>query len=1732
MNARFVVAQAGSSSAAGGSRANPRIVRVIKPGAEEAVTIELGYEQHAKLDLSGVAGEKLVLVHIGEKLIILFDNKSTVTVHPFFDSMGVPLQNITVEAQPGEILPSGDFASTVPISTDQSILPTAGPGNAGTQPSGANFAPYKVDPLATPDPLPLLPPEQLPPIQFTQNRLVPTAGEEPSPPTNGFPSIGPNALAQLDDDALAGGIAGGVGDDPDSVNTTGILAHNFGPDGAGTTLLTAAGAVLPADFTASVNAAGTILTIHQVSTNLNVLQVALSNATDGSYTITQLNAIKHPAGGDENNLQFAVNYVVTDSNGDVVVGSLSINVDDDTPTISAPGASATLTVDETVLATDATANFANAFTSATGADSGGTISYLLGVVAGPSGLVDTATKEAVNLVLNGTVVEGRTATTNLLVFTVTADGSGNVTLDQVRAVVHPTSDPNEPTTLSADDLVTLTATITDGDGDTASAVLNIGQNLVFRDDGPSIDINLVANAAIRLDESLGTTGSVQNEGGAVNNDETGSADPTDIAFATIAAASLFSETANAGADGTASKIYTLLLNSTASGLTDAETNEAITLSANASNTLITGKTVIGGLTVFTIAVAADGAVTVQQFRALEHNDPLDHDENTSPEAMAAGIVELQVVLTDGDGDTATDKVELGSLIKFEDDGPAIDIDVVPQPVLTIQMDESIVNPRTTSDESGTIAAGTDDTGLTAPDGVNPFGSKATAAGQIAALFTNTVADGGTDGQKSLTSSYELTLTNAAGTVVGTATAPADFTLANAAFKGVATTLNVTDATNSTTTDTLYLFKISNTVIEARVDLNNDGVFGSNEVALRYTLTGPLTDPVVTVDQILALDHPTTTGHDEPVTMAIAGAPVASAGIGVTKTSVLTDGDDDTATDSATLNITGALTIEDDGPIAIASPATNGGVTFDETPGLQNATATPTPAGDANDNDVAGATIAYGAKTVASLFAPIVLKGNDPHTAVKDSGAIGFAASLASLVVLSGDFGTDGAKSTDFALKVADGAFSGIRTTEGADIFLYNGVGPEAGLILGRVGGDTSAVVGGDTPDAGGVVAFALAVDPSTGKVFVAEYLSLEHTNTASADEQVQIISTALQMEVTLTDGDDDTSKTSVDVGQLIHFEDDANVAVNDINSIGLAGTVELIDSFEGRKQSEYSQVGNFNVNNSFGATDGSSVGELQLTGDATARSGGSYSDNSAFSNFFKDSGATTLSGILNTVNGGFPFSDGSAIDTTQIFDGSAFESMPKQVSAGGSISFDWSFRTRESPNTQNDFSFWTLYKVTNTTIDPVTGHLNPGGTYTFVDGGLIMDVKGLYSNDNTTLGSNPSYVRYDPNGNGVADAGESLANQFLTGWEFGLIYDSNGNAVWNNTVADNKLTQQAQLPGQSFADTGDVDPLDTSYLIPVASDGIYVVRFGLVNYGDSADTSQLNIDRIRVQVQVDFDTTGNVLTGATDDVPSLGGPDTLSVDGTRVAQVEFDSNNNGVIDAGETHVIPNGGSTAFAGRYGAFTLDSDGDYTYDANSNTNTQLAIDFPGQTVTVYDEGFRYTAVDGDGDQSTALLTVRIDATGDRSQPDVYIGSMFNDVFDAGAGNDILFGREGADRLTGGAGQDGFSYNKPGEGGDTITDFSAVDDSIRVKSGAGAFTGLSAGTGAINAAEFQATADAQNDVVGAGVRFVFHDGTGTPADPSTLYYDSDGGTSANRILLAVIENGATLTNADVIKF
>src|SRR6266446_10533093 len=191
MNKQFQVAQA-SGTGNPNSAAPARIFTLTKPLTDQSVVINLGYEQKVKVDFSGIAQEKITLVHIGEKLIILFDNQSTVTIEPFFDSRHDALGNLTIEVAPGRDLSVSEFASTFSITTDTSVLPAAGTdGNA--QASGGNFLPPLVD-LLPPIPTNILaPPEVLPNLEFTNqpDLAIPTNPTPPPPPP---PPVNPVAI--------------------------------------------------------------------------------------------------------------------------------------------------------------------------------------------------------------------------------------------------------------------------------------------------------------------------------------------------------------------------------------------------------------------------------------------------------------------------------------------------------------------------------------------------------------------------------------------------------------------------------------------------------------------------------------------------------------------------------------------------------------------------------------------------------------------------------------------------------------------------------------------------------------------------------------------------------------------------------------------------------------------------------------------------------------------------------------------------------------------------------------------------------------------------------------------------------------------------------------------------------------------------------------------------------------------------------------------------------------------------------------------------------------------------------------------------------------------------------------------------------------------------------------------------------------------------------------------------
>ncbi len=323
------------------------------------------------------------------------------------------------------------------------------------------------------------------------------------------PTAGANTAVQFDDETAQNTVSANLAGTGDATGTSatasGTLTHTFGVDGAGTVLLTAP--TLPAigGFSHSLSLDGTTLTISQMQNgaSVDVLEFEVTNSATGAYTITHLAPVFHPTiGTTEEDVTFTVNYEVTDKDGDKATSSIAINVDDDTPTVTAGVNPTGLTVDETNLASDVTGSFANLFTVSYGADGAadtGALTYTLGigVADANSGLIDTQSGDPVFLIvsLDGTTITGK-AGANLLaagsgptVFQISVAADGVVTLDQQRAVIHPNAtNVDDPVSL-ADNVITLASAAKDGDLDTANRTENVGDRFTFRDDGPANSVD-------------------------------------------------------------------------------------------------------------------------------------------------------------------------------------------------------------------------------------------------------------------------------------------------------------------------------------------------------------------------------------------------------------------------------------------------------------------------------------------------------------------------------------------------------------------------------------------------------------------------------------------------------------------------------------------------------------------------------------------------------------------------------------------------------------------------------------------------------------------------------------------------------------------------------------------------------------------------------------------------------------------------------------------------------------------------------------------------------------------------------------------------------------------------------------------------------------------------------------------------------------------------------------------
>ncbi|WP_315831151.1 VCBS domain-containing protein [Bradyrhizobium prioriisuperbiae] len=335
MNAPLVFAELSTAKPVAG--APPKALKLEKPGNGTAVTVHL--DGNTRIDFTDIANEKITFVRIGDRLIVLFDNQSTVTVEPVFAANGEPLPTVTFEMTHDRVLSGGEFAGMFPISTDQSILPAAGNSASGPA-AGAHFSDAQVDALGN----------SATPLALLGDDAGGTSGAAAaaSQAGNSQPVFGTADSAALDDEGLSGGNPGGPGDAAGAATSfTGSLHVDFGVNSAGASFafnaaqpglggLTSGGEAVHVLAT-TVNGVPTLIgyigSDPSVATN-QVFTVTINGAAlEGEYTFTLLRPLDHPVHGTEDTLNLSISFTATDGSGNTGSSTIHVDINDDTPVV-------------------------------------------------------------------------------------------------------------------------------------------------------------------------------------------------------------------------------------------------------------------------------------------------------------------------------------------------------------------------------------------------------------------------------------------------------------------------------------------------------------------------------------------------------------------------------------------------------------------------------------------------------------------------------------------------------------------------------------------------------------------------------------------------------------------------------------------------------------------------------------------------------------------------------------------------------------------------------------------------------------------------------------------------------------------------------------------------------------------------------------------------------------------------------------------------------------------------------------------------------------------------------------------------------------------------------------------------------------------------------------------------------------------------------------------------------
>ncbi len=467
--------------------------------------------------------------------------------------------------------------------------------------------------------------------------------------------------------------------------------------------------------------------------------------------------------------------------------------------------------------------------------------------------------------INGAIV-GSTASSSHSVgpsntiFTISVDGTGKVTLTQYDAIDHVGN--GNGSVISLDEgLVKLTATVTitdhDGDKATDSASIDLGCNIKFNDDTPSITLTAGSDAALTLTTQDADT---------IDTKYSAKSDTASQNFAGVFTVG----SSSYGADGAGNIIKSYALSVT--GQPDSHNRVDSLLDSHGQTIYLykIGNTVYGSTStssnssnvlqkaVFKIEVdnAGTDAATVK----LTQYSAIDHGGDGTVVSLADNLVKLTATatITDGDGDQKSSNatIDLGGNIRFEDDGPSIDVTVKNQDVIV------------TTQDSGTIGSSSD---------------TATANFDLAFSVNASFGADGAAAANPVIRSYSLDVTGGAQDGL------------------VASGLESQG-------HEIYLYEVNGQIVGSTA-LNSDDVGSANTV---FSISVNSVTGVVTLTQYDAIDH---VGAGNGSVISLNNGLVK-----LTASATVTDGDGDQRSDSASIDLGGNIRFQDATPQARATTA--------------------------------------------------------------------------------------------------------------------------------------------------------------------------------------------------------------------------------------------------------------------------------------------------------------------------------------------------------------------------------------------------------------------------------------------------------------------------------------------------------------------------------------------------------------------------------------------------------------------------------------------------------------------------------------------------------------------------------------------------------------------------------------------------------------------------------------------